>query len=68
MKILILDATGMLGHTLVSVLSARSELTVHATARKREGLDRWFSPNLVARIHTQVDAYNFEKLPIYRTT
>jgi dTDP-4-dehydrorhamnose reductase len=61
-RILILGATGMLGHTLVSVLSARPELTVHSTARKREGLDLWFSPNLVARIHTPVEADNFDSV------
>lgn len=59
MKILIFGATGMLGHTLVHDFSRRDHLAVHATARSREGLSRWFPPEIVERIHTPVDADDF---------
>lgn len=55
-KVLIFGATGMLGHALFTLLAERGDLEVHATARRREGLSRWFSPDLLARIHGKVDA------------
>lgn len=57
--VLILGATGMLGHVLFSVLSERAELDVRATARRVEGLSRWFSPALLAKVHGEVDADDF---------
>ncbi len=58
-KVLIFGATGMLGHALFTLLSEREELDVHATARRREGLSRWFPPDLAARIHGGVAAEDF---------
>jgi len=55
-KVLILGATGMLGHALFSLLSGRSEFTVFATVRGMEGLDQWFPPRLLERIRGGVDA------------
>ncbi len=55
-KVLIFGATGMLGHVLFTVLSERSDLDVHATARRMEGLSRWFPAPLLAKIHGRVDA------------
>ncbi len=55
-RVLIFGATGMLGHALFTLLSERAELDVHATARRREGLSRWFPPDLAARIHAGVTA------------
>lgn len=59
-KILILGATGMLGHTLLRLLSAQSDLEVHASARTRDGLDRWFAPKLLQRIYAPIDIENFD--------
>ncbi|MGA6994203.1 MAG: SDR family oxidoreductase [Candidatus Deferrimicrobiaceae bacterium] len=59
-KILVVGAAGMLGHVLFSELSGRSGLEVHATARTAEGLDRWFPPALLERIHGGVDAELFD--------
>lgn len=61
-RILILGATGMLGQTLVRVLTARPELTVHATARRRVGLNFWFTDDVVEQIHTPVEADNFDSV------
>ena len=58
-KVLILGATGMLGHTLLHDFSRREGLAVHASARSREGLSRWFPPEIAERIHTPVDADDF---------
>lgn len=58
-KVLILGATGMLGHALFTLLSERGELEVHATARRREGLSQWFSQSLLARTHGGVTADDF---------
>lgn len=62
MKVLVLGATGMLGHTLMTRLSERGDFTVHGTARSREGLDSWFSPQVVERISVGVDADNFDSI------
>jgi dTDP-4-dehydrorhamnose reductase len=60
LKVLILGATGMLGHALFSTLSGRPEFTVFATVRGTEGLDRWFPPGLLQRIRGGVDAGRFD--------
>lgn len=62
MKILVLGATGMLGNTLLRNLSTRPELSVHATTRSSIGLERWFSGDLLERIHPGVDADNFDSI------
>ncbi len=61
-RVLIFGATGMLGHALFTLLAERGDLEVHATARRREGLSRWFPPDLVARIHGKVDAEDFDSV------
>lgn len=58
-NILILGASGMLGHTLLVDFSRREHFSVHATARNHAGLERWLAPELPARIHTPVDANDF---------
>ncbi|MGE5664253.1 MAG: dTDP-4-dehydrorhamnose reductase family protein [Deltaproteobacteria bacterium] len=55
-RVLVLGATGMLGHALFTLLSERGDLDVHGTVRRREGLARWFSGELIARIHGGVNA------------
>ena len=59
-KVLVLGATGMLGHALFSLLDGRPEFTVFATVRGTEGLDRWFPPKFLQRIRTGVDAERFD--------
>lgn len=61
-KILILGATGMLGHTLLTRLSERDNYDVHATARSLDGLSAGFTPQLLTKIHNAVDADNFESI------
>lgn len=59
-RILVVGAAGMLGHVLLSDLSARSGLEVRGTVRSIEGLDRWFPPDLLGRIRDGVDAERFD--------
>ena len=59
-RILILGGTGMLGHTLFNEFSAHDNLDVYATARKSDGLSRWFSAELIKKIYSGVDADNFD--------
>lgn len=49
-RILILGATGMLGHTLLEHLTGEPGFEVHGTVRNREGLSRWFPPELITAI------------------
>lgn len=58
-KIVILGATGMLGHTLFARLSEQKNLDVYATARNKEALSQWFTPRLLEKIFSDVDADNF---------
>ena len=62
MKLLVLGATGMLGHTLLCNLAVRPEFAIYATVRSSNGLDRWFSSNLLECIHPGVDADNFDSI------
>jgi dTDP-4-dehydrorhamnose reductase len=57
-RLLILGATGMLGHTLFEQLPGLNDFDVHATARSIEGLPGVFPPRLVERIKGGVDADN----------
>lgn len=59
-KILILGVTGMLGHTLLRLLSQDAQLDVYATARTGSGLDKWFAPELCKKIIVGVDVDNFD--------
>ena len=61
-KILILGATGMLGHTLFTSFSQQSNCEIYATARDQAGLSQWFPPQLVRKIVTNVDADNFSSV------
>lgn len=61
-KVLILGAAGMLGHTLLGNLVRRPGFAVQATSRSNIGLDRWFSAELLERIHPYVDADNFDSV------
>lgn len=61
-KVLILGATGMLGHTLFSRLSDRHDMDIYATVRSLDGLSQWFSPVLLSKIRSGVDADNFDSI------
>lgn len=59
-KVLILGITGMLGHTLFRDFSQHSGFAVTGTARRREGLDRYFTPAMLENVVPEVDAFRFE--------
>ncbi len=61
-KVLILGASGMLGHKLYLHLSQYEELEVYATVRSRDLLLSYLSPDLQRNLHTNVDANNFDNL------
>jgi len=61
-KVLVLGATGMLGHTFFTRLSERDNLNVYATARSLEGLSQWFAPELLVKIRGGVEANNFDSV------
>lgn len=61
-KVLILGCTGMLGHMLFNQLSLQADLDVYATARTLSGLTRSFHPDLVKKIHLDVDANSFDTI------
>ncbi len=61
-KVLILGATGMLGHALFTLLSEREGLEAHGTVRRREGLSRRFPPDLLAKVHDHVDVDDFDSV------
>ncbi len=61
-RLVILGATGMLGHTLFERFSGSGGFDVHATARSGDGLSVFFPPRLVERIKTGVDADDFDSV------
>jgi len=61
-KILILGATGMLGHSLLTRFSQQGKFAVYATVRDQAGLAQWFSPQLIKSIYTSVDVDNLSSI------
>ncbi len=61
-KVLILGATGMLGHTLFTELARHEEYEVHATVRNTADLSKIFGPNLLKKVHSSVDTDNFDSI------
>ena len=61
-KVLILGATGMLGHALFSRYLDLDDLDVHATVRSIEGIENWFVPECKERLQEGVDADNFDTI------
>lgn len=61
-RILILGASGMLGHKLFAELSRYENLDVYATVRRLDGLVQYFPPELLGKIHQNVDANNFDTI------
>lgn len=60
--ILILGATGMLGHTLLQRLSTVPGFEVHGTVRSREGLSSWFDQPLIDMIRDGIDASDIQSI------
>jgi dTDP-4-dehydrorhamnose reductase len=61
-KVLILGATGMLGHTLFGELTKFRGLDVYGTARGISGLEWTFEEGVLEKIRTGVDAENFDTI------
>jgi len=61
-RVLILGATGALGHVMFTWLSGRDGLESFGTVRDREQAGRWFPPNLLNKCLGNVDAFNFSSL------
>lgn len=59
LRILVLGVTGMLGHTLLHELGGDS-WEIYGTTRSGDDLGKWFAPETVARIHTNIEAENFD--------
>jgi dTDP-4-dehydrorhamnose reductase len=61
-RVLILGATGALGHVMFTWLSGREGLEVFGTVRDQEQAGRWFSQELLNNCLGNVDAFNFSSL------
>jgi dTDP-4-dehydrorhamnose reductase len=61
-KVLILGASGMLGHKLFLHLSQYKDLNVHATVRNRDSLIKFISPELMKNLQSDVDAGDFDSI------
>lgn len=61
-RILIIGATGMLGHVLFRHLSENPEYEVFGTSRSLGGLQTVFPPHLSKRFRQYVDADNFDSV------
>ncbi|MEH1056629.1 SDR family oxidoreductase [Micromonospora sp. CPCC 206171] len=61
-RVLVLGATGMLGHTLLRELDRGGELDVFGSARSADDLSRFFPPHLARRITPGVDALDTDRV------
>lgn len=61
-KVLILGATGMLGHTLFSELTDKNDLDVYGTARNIRAVEWAFPQKKLEKIRQGVDAENFDTI------
>jgi dTDP-4-dehydrorhamnose reductase len=61
-RVLVLGATGMLGHALLRELSQDPGLDVYGTARSMEGRAHLFPPDLLARITPALDVSRFDQV------
>lgn len=59
-KILILGASGMIGHKLFVELSKESNLDVYATCRSGEKIAGFFDPGLMSKVILDVEANDFQ--------
>lgn len=61
-KILILGASGMIGHMMFKVLSRYENYDVYGTVRMTENLTKYFAADLVPKLRPAVDANNFDMI------
>lgn len=61
-KILVLGASGMIGHMMFKVLSRYDNYDVYGTVRISENLTKYFSADLVPKLRPAVDANNFDMI------
>ncbi len=61
-KILVLGASGMIGHMVFKVLSQYENYDVYGTVRMNENLNSYFSPKLIPKIRPAVEANNFDMI------
>lgn len=61
-KILVLGASGMIGHMMFKVLSRYENYDVYGTVRMTENLTKYFSADLVPKLRPAVDANNFDMI------
>lgn len=61
-RVLILGATGMLGHTLFNELRKTDKLDVYGTARNTSVVEWAFEQAMLEKIRTGVDAENFDSI------
>ncbi|WFE28157.1 SDR family oxidoreductase [Solwaraspora sp. WMMD791] len=61
-RVLIVGATGMLGHALLRELADAPELEVHGVARSLDGRERHYPAGLLRRITSGVDATRFDQV------
>jgi len=62
-RILILGASGMLGHTLVSEFAEHSDLDVYATMRSNNVTKKFLPPHQLKRIIENIDVESIESVP-----
>ena len=61
MKVLVIGASGMIGSTIIRVLSEKEEWDVFGTVRSGE-VKRFFSPKIAERLVTGIDVENHDTL------
>ncbi|MEG3633592.1 dTDP-4-dehydrorhamnose reductase family protein [Micromonospora palythoicola] len=61
-RVLVLGATGMLGHAVIRELAETAELDVYGLARSLDSREVLFPAHLLARIIASVDAGRFEQV------
>jgi dTDP-4-dehydrorhamnose reductase len=61
-KILVLGASGMIGHMMFKVLSKYENYDVYGTVRMTENIASYFPVELVPKIRPAVDANNFDMI------
>lgn len=59
---MVTGVTGMLGHTLFTLLSQSTDCDVYGTARSATGLSRWFQPECLEKLTLNVDADDFDSI------
>lgn len=61
-RVLVLGATGMLGHVAFSGLAGQNGLEVFGTVEDHGEAERWFSPELLKNCLRNVDVFNFDSV------